>query len=329
MRNQWVTLIIVLQSEVLLTDTKSESPDDNDQENTADQQSSSMPTFNSSSMNPGPQAHKLDLPADTAAMLDAAPESSRDEAVDLHSLYQYAPLMTTEIPEHSVLSSYNDSSSWYTPRNGFLDPNLATDSTDVSSEFSYGSVLHQPSPVPAWSRSSFEQGPSLTPTPGIPHLDTTWSGEDLTQLLSMESLELSPMNLRTSPSWYSTPTTDMSRNDSMAGMQVDPTMATFSTNTLQDGPTQEILGLPSSFVNDGHPQAPSGWRGHIDVLGNYYNPIRSLIHNSQVSNGFVPASWVGLMTAIGLSGTGDHQIYEQAQTLFSSSTELFNSVCIC
>jgi len=325
-----VTLIIVLQSGVLLTDTKSESPDDNDHD-TTDQQSSSMPTFNSSSMNPGSQAHNLDFLADTAVVLDAVPESTRDESADMHSLYQYAPLMTTEIPEHSVLNSYNDSSSWYIPHNGFLDANLAADSTDVSSELSYGSVLHQPSPAPAWSRSSFEQG-SLTSTPGIPNLDATWSGEDLTQLLSMESLELSPMDLRASSSWYSTPTPSMSRTDSMAGMQADPTMTPFYTNAFMHDttPTQERpLGLPSSFItDDGHPQAPSGLRSHIDRIGNYYNPIRSLIHNSQVSNGFVPASWVGLMTAIGLSGTGDHHVYEQAQTLFSSSTELLNSVRI-
>jgi len=320
--------MIVSRSKVLLTLTNSESPDNIDQETTSEQHSSPIPTVESlsSSMGSSLRVRGLDFLAETSATLATAPDSTRSAGVDMASPCQYAsgPLMTADIPEHSVLNSYNGSSSWYMPQNGFLDPSLAADSTDISSEFSYGSVL-QPSPAPAWSRSSFEQDASLASTPGL----SNWGKEDLMPLLSMESLELSPPMIPADSGWFSTPTADMSGNDSIT-LQVDASMAAFATNSLldEDTPTQERpVGLPSSFViNDGHNQAPSDLRGHIEKIGNYYSPMTSLIHNSQVINGFVPESWVGLMTAIGLSGTGNHQVNEHAQNLFSSSAQLFDHV---
>lgn len=296
-----------------------------------------------------PYFNGLNFLADTAAML-GVPETTTD-GIDMASLYQYpsAPLPSMDIPDLGAMSSYSDAGTSYswdlpsmTAETGFIDPRLdaltAGDGTDASSEYSYGSGLQQPSPAPGtsamWSRTSFETGPSMTSTPCHSSMDQSslppnWTGDDLIRLLSIESPELSPVNQRAGTSWYSTSfplDQPISRTDSVLDLEANS--STPSDNLWEDPtPTLENpLGLPGSFVNEkGQPEVAPNWDGCLENMKKYLNP---LVHNSAMSNGFVPPSYAGVMIAIGLAGSQDVAVTQRAQSLFETSVEALDSVSL-
>lgn len=346
MKNQYVNCHYAI--ECLLTSYQSESPPASLPE---EPELPALTPIDTSMATPRtePYFSGLNFLADTAAML-GIPEPTAD-GIDMTSLYQYpsAPLTGMNFPEQATMSSYSDAGTSYswdlpsiTTETGFIDPRLdalaATDSTDASSEYSYGSGLHQPSPAPGtsamWSRTSYETGPSMTSTPaqssmGQSSLPPNWTGDDLMRLLSIESPELSPLNQRAGTSWYSTSLPldqPMSRTDSVLGFEATTSIP--SNNLWEDStPTLENpLGLPGTFVDEmGQPQAAPNWDGHLENMKKYLNP---LVHNSAMSNGFVPPSYAGVMIAIGLAASQDFAVTQRAQTLFEESVEALDSVSL-
>lgn len=296
-------------------------------EPTVDQEPAIVPAQHlpASTMNPGSSSYNFDFSSEIVTTLGVQSVSNQDGLPSMNRLYSIAPSRTTHTSGHPAQDPYSDSTHWYMSNTGFMDSNNTPDNTDVSSEFSYGSTLHHSSSAPVWSRSSLEQSASARSTPGMQSLDTPWSADDSMHLLDIESIGASPLSYQTNPTWYSTAASEMPRINPGPGIGADSNLpVSLSTLTMDD-----TTPTPSSFVtNDAQPHAPTAWPGYLDKISQYYNPMMTLVHNSQIRNGFVPPSWTGLMTAIGLSETGDDQINAQAQSLFNTSFELFNSVCM-